>query len=134
MCGNAALPNYQPCALATPAPGPNPRPGPPTHPPHTHTHIQSVHPPTHPTHSTHSPNPPHPLAGSRAPRLLPPSASSWVAEKRGELQALMWHGAGIVRSVPDMRAAHRRITALCMEASAMAESYGINTGEAVCYV
>lgn len=127
VCGNAALPDYHPCALAAPTPGPQP-----TLPTHIHTYTHSIRTPPHtPTpHSTHSPNPPHPLAGSRAPRLLPPSASSWVVEKRGELQALMWHGAGIVRSVPDMRAAHRRITALCMEASAMAESYGINTGEA----
>lgn len=124
-------------------------------------------------------------AGSKAPRELPPSAAAWVSDKRSALTELMWQGAGIVRSVPDMQvrlasshappaclmhpstcaaaphskhlpvlaaggwaagASHpppalpcltvqaslRAIAELYVDSKALAESYGVSTGEPAC--
>jgi aspartate oxidase len=54
-----------------------------------------------------------------------------VAAKRQELRELMWQGAGIVRRVPEMKAALSQISELCVEAKAMAESYGVSTGQLI---
>ncbi|KAL4457388.1 hypothetical protein ABPG75_012253 [Micractinium tetrahymenae] len=67
------------------------------------------------------------FSGPRAPRPLSPSATAWVAAKRGQLQGLMWSAAGIVRRQADMKAALREIAELYVETRALAQTYGVNT-------
>ena len=68
------------------------------------------------------------FAGAAAPRPLPPSAAAWVADKRRELTGLMWGAAGIVRRQADMKGALQAIAQLGVEAKALGQAYGVNTG------
>ena len=44
----------------------------------------------------------------------------------------MWQGAGIVRRVGDMKPALSKLSEMCVETKAMAEAYGVSTGEQSC--
>ena len=46
---------------------------------------------------------------------LSPAAREWVAAKRSELTATVWHGAGIVRSRADMKAALQQASHVYLE-------------------
>ena len=55
------------------------------------------------------------LAGSKTPVQLSAAAREWVAAKRSELTATVWHGAGIVRSRSEMKAALQQASHVYLE-------------------
>ena len=66
------------------------------------------------------------LAGSKAPVQLSAAAREWVADKRSELTAIVWHGAGIVRSRTEMKAALQQASHVYLEAKVCAASWCLN--------
>ncbi|GAX79809.1 hypothetical protein CEUSTIGMA_g7249.t1 [Chlamydomonas eustigma] len=67
------------------------------------------------------------FSGPRAAHPLPPSLSAWAAEKRTELNAVMWRTCGIVRRRSELREALAYTTSLQLEAQAVLSNAGVNT-------
>ena len=65
------------------------------------------------------------FAGSNAARRPPLELVQWIAGKRAELGEVMWGSAGIVRRRAEMRAGLDRASAICREARAVAEGFGV---------
>ena len=59
--------------------------------------------------------------GSKAARLLPALAASWVASKREHLTNLIWDAAGIVRSTAGLKAALLQLASLYVEVRALGQ-------------
>lgn len=67
------------------------------------------------------------FTGAAGVHSLPASLSTWVAERRSELKALMWSNCGIVRRTTELQEAYRFASSLTLEARAVLANAGVST-------